>query len=93
MEKIQVQVTLVNPSNQYRPVSCLVNTTTEELRTNLKKVKMDGVRKICQKRYWTNYELKKYNYSQVKMRIFDKEKIAKEKEENYRKIKEEKGWQ
>ena len=48
--------------------------------------------KICQKRYWTNADLKKYFYTRVKIREYDKEKIEKENAERYERIKKERGW-
>ena len=49
-----------------------------------------GVNKICQKRYWTQRDLKNYGYLKAKVREYDKAKIEQENKERYERIKEEK---
>lgn len=93
----EYQVTLICATGQYKPVSAIVKADTDELAkvgktAYLADIRTRGIVKICQKRYWTNADLKKYNYSKVKMREYDKEKIAKENAERYEKIKRERGW-
>lgn len=90
---IQLQVTLFDKENKYRPVSTLINVESiAYYKSHAKEIKEQAITKICYKRYWTVRELKKYNYTTCKVRVYDKEKIAKEKEERYEKIKEERGW-
>lgn len=90
---IQLQVTLFDKQNRYKPISTLINVeSVAYYNEHSKEVKQRALIKICQQRYWTNKELKKYNYTTCKVRIYDKEKIEKEKKERYEKIKQEKGW-
>lgn len=71
------QVTLYCADGRYRPVSCLVpSEMVQEAREDKDKlisaVKQEGIKKICQKRYWTAKDLKKYNYTKVKIRTLEK---------------------
>lgn len=85
----QYQVTLNTTTGKYKPVSCIV-TTDLTLEDNKKEIINLGVVKICQKRYWTNRDLKTYGYTKAKVRLYDKEQIEKENKERYEKLKEEK---
>lgn len=90
---IQIQVTLFDKQNRYKPVSALVNIPNISFyKEHSQEVKNQGIIKICQKRYWTTKDLKEFGYTTCKVRVYDKEKIRKENEERYKKIKEEKGW-
>jgi hypothetical protein len=52
-----------------------------------------GVLRICAKRNWKWSDIKNFGYdSEIKMRVYDKEKIEKEKAERYEQIKKERGW-
>ena len=91
----EYQVTLVCASGKYKPVSCIIKKDSKEVLTKgrdkfIKEVQQQGIIKICQKRLWSNADLKKYEYTRAKVREYDKEKIAKESAERYEKIKEEK---
>lgn len=93
----EYQVTIICETGQYRPVSAIVTMDTDNLaKLGEKDYKADirkrGIIKICQKRYWTNSDLKRYHYTKVKMREYDKEKIEKENAERYERIKRERGW-
>lgn len=93
----EYQITLFCTTGEYKPVSCIIKRDDEELervgRDNfIKALKLEGIKKICQKRYWGNSELKKYNYTKVKIREYNKEKIQKENAERYEAIKKERGW-
>lgn len=92
----QYQVTLTTPTNKYRPVSCIVTreqSTDEDLSLN-KTIKQEiakqGIQKICQKRLWSKKDLLSYEYTKVKVRMYDKEKIEQQNKERYEKIKQEK---
>lgn len=93
----EYQVTLLCETGEYKPVSSIVKIDTLEY-TKLgkieyvKEIRKRGIIKICQKRYWTNTDLKKYHYTKIKTREYDKEKIAKENAERYEQIKKERGW-
>lgn len=94
----EYQVTLVCSTGQYKPVSTIVKIDVDKTIKSVGKdsfaatVRDTGIVKICMKRYWTKEDLKKYGYTKVKMREYDKEKIAKENAERYEKIKRERGW-
>lgn len=93
----EYQVTLICSTGQYKPVSAIVKADTDDLARVGKvaytgDIRTRGIQKICQKRYWGNADLKRYGYTKVKMREYDKEKIAKENAERYEKIKRERGW-
>jgi hypothetical protein len=94
----EYQVTLMCETGEYKPVSAIVKVDTANMGKFASKVEFfadvrkQGIIKICQKRYWTNADLKRYHYTKVKMREYDKEKIAKENAERYERIKIERGW-
>lgn len=69
---MQIQVTLYNKEGKYRPVSALVRcdakpTTKQEV----KEVRDKGIQKICNKRRWTQRDLLQYQYTTVKMRVYE----------------------
>ena len=91
----EYQITLISTSGKYKPVSCIVKKDSKEVLEKgrdvfIKELQQQGIIKICQKRLWNNSDLKRYGYTKVKVREYDKEKIAKENAERYEKIKEEK---
>ena len=93
--KKDYQITLICSTGQYKPVSCIITKDTDEITTIgkkafVEKVRNAGIIKICQKRGWSDIELKKFHYTQVKMREYNKDKIEQENKERYEKLKEEK---
>lgn len=68
------QVTLFDKTGTYRPVACIINNEQAEDvdlsndKQERKKMQKVGVIKICQKRYWTLNDLKKYGYTKYKIR-------------------------
>lgn len=91
----EYQVTLICTTGQYKPVSCIIKKDDEELskvgkEAFLSSLQKEGLSKICNKRYWTTRELKKYGYTKAKIREYDKEKIALENKAKYEQFKEEK---
>lgn len=86
----QYQVTLMCGSGKYKPVSCIIK--HEALDINNKEEKMtlvrEGIQRICIKRYWTKADLKRYNYTKVKVREYDRSKIEAEPKARYETIKE-----
>ena len=93
----EYQVTLFCTTGEYRPVSAIVKKDTSLVaRVGKEKyvqdIRTEGIKKICIKRYWSGNDLKRYNYTRVKVREYDKEKIAQEQKERYEKIKVERGW-
>lgn len=89
----QLQVTMIS-NKGYRPVSTLVNVpSVKEFKNNPKKYRDEGVVRICAKRRWKWSDVKSFGYdSEIKVRVYDKEKIEKEKAERYEQIKKERGW-
>ena len=89
----EYQVTLMCASGKYRPVSCLVRKDTDAIASigkeeYAKQIRRAGITKIYQKRYWTNADLKRYEYTTCKVRVYDKEKIDAENKARYEAIKE-----
>lgn len=86
----EYQVTLKCASGKYRPVSCIVK--TEEVDLNDKTAKQGlinkGVQKICIKRYWNSSDLKKYEYTKVLVREYNKVEIEAAAQVRYNAIKE-----
>lgn len=84
----QYQITLMCTSGKYKPVSCVVKKDTlllEKLGANkyLQEIKKDGVLKICQQRCWTSQDLKKYDYTRILTREYDKKRIEEENKKRY----------
>lgn len=92
----EYQVTLVCATGSYKPVSAIVKVEADNREKLgdadfIADIRTRGIIKICQKRYWTKADLTKYAYTRVKIREFDKERIAKENAERYEEIKRERG--
>lgn len=88
----QIQVTLVSDKG-YRAVSAIIEVPSiAAYCENKSHYQMQGVKKICAKRYWSGADLKKYGYNGIKCRVYDKEKIERENAERYEQIKKERGW-
>lgn len=83
---MKYQVTITNPSGQYKPISTIVDIDSTDKMTIINK----GIQKICMSRYWKSSDMKKYGYTKAKYRIYDKDAIAKANAEKYEKIKAEK---
>ena len=74
--KKQYQVTLICATGQYRPVSTIV-TIEQNNEDNLlldpnkkQEIIQKGVVRICQQRYWTDRDRKKYAYTKAKAREY-----------------------
>lgn len=89
----KLQVTMMS-NKGFRPVSALVDVpSVKEFKANPKKYRDEGVLKICAKRKWRWQDVQQYGYdSEIKVRVYDKEKIEREKAERYEQIKKERGW-
>ena len=92
MSKVTYQVTLLCGNGKYKPVSTLLIREAIDLtnKTERKKLIQEGTVKICAKRYWTQNELKKFDFTKAKVRVYNKEKIEQENQERYEVIKEQK---
>lgn len=88
---IQIQITLHAENGKYKPISTLVNV---ESVADFNKNQVEYIRKakirMCVQRYWDGKDLQKYTYTKLTARVYDKEKIVKERADNYWKIKKEK---
>ena len=75
---MQLQVTLIDKTNKYKPLSTLVDIPTiKEYNENKTKYLKSAIQKICCKMR-INPNTFKQDYD-IKVRIYDKEKIEKEK--------------
>ena len=86
----QYQVTLFSITGKYKPVSCIVNAESGMMATKELKLTLinQGMKKICQCRYWTSADIKKYGYLKAKVREYDKKKIEAEASAKYEALKE-----
>lgn len=73
------QITMYCSTNQYKPISTIVKIEQEREEENLllnKEKKQEiinkGIVRICQKKFWTMREVKRYNYTRVKAREYKK---------------------
>ena len=68
---IIIQVTLFDKQNRHKPVSTLVEVESiKYFNEHSQEVKTKAIQKICNKRYWTGQDLKKYGYTSVKVRNY-----------------------
>ena len=68
---IIIQVTLFDKQNKHKPVSTLVEVeSVKYFNEHSQEVKTKAIQKICNKRYWTGQDLKKYGYTSVKVRNY-----------------------
>lgn len=89
---IQMQISLFS-NKGYKPLSTIVNVeSVEEWQKNKEKIRNQAVVSICTKRRMTKADLQKYGYCEIRTRVYDKEKIARENAERYEQIKKERGW-
>ena len=75
--KKKYQVTMYCATGQYKPISTIV-TIEQADDSNLlldKDSKKDiinkGVVAICHKKYWTTREVRQYNYTKVRARVYE----------------------
>lgn len=90
---IQLQFTLFCSTGKYKPMSTLLTiNSVQEYQQNKAELQKKAIQKICAKRCMTAQDLKRNDYTKIKVRIYDKEKIEAEKAERYDRIKKERGW-
>ena len=77
-------------TNQYKPVSAIIQTDDKDLHNvaDHKDLVTKGIKNICSIRGWSTLDLKRYNYTKSKIRVYDKKKIEQENKERYEAIKE-----
>ena len=73
MSKVTLQYTLFCTTGKYKPVSCLIDIDdVKHFNENQNLYKTKAIQKICNKRYWTSADLKRYGYTQLKCRKYEK---------------------
>ena len=88
-----LQFTLFSTTGKYKPMSVLLEVpSVKDYNEHAEEYKKKAIRKMCLQRNTDGYYLKKNGYTKIKVRVYDKEKIAQENAERYEKIKEERGW-
>ena len=89
---IQIQVTLWSTQG-YRAMSAIINVSSAtEYLAKKDHYNAQAVTSMLAKRYMTTADLRKYGYTTLKTRVYDKEKIERENAERYERIKKERGW-
>ena len=75
----QYQVTIFHKNNKYKPISTIVS-RHQENNDNLllnkaqrEAIKLEGIKKICTKKYWGISDLRAYEYTRVKLREYSQE--------------------
>lgn len=75
----QYQVTIFHKNNKYKPISTIVSRHQENNdnlllnKTQREAIKIEGIKKICMKKYWGTSDLKAYEYTKVKLREYPQE--------------------
>lgn len=73
MNNITLQYTLFCTTGQYKPVSCLIEITdVKYFNEHQEEFKKRAIEKICLKRYWNTADLKRYGYTKIKCRRYEK---------------------
>lgn len=90
---IQIQLTLYSESGKYRPMSTIVEVESiAYYNTHKQEIQNRAIQRISVQRKMDIWAMKKYGYTKLKARVYDKEKIEQENRERYERIKEERGW-
>lgn len=90
---IQIQLTLYSESGKYRPMSTIVEVESiAYYNTHKQEIQNRAIQRISVQRKMNIWAMKKYGYTKLKARVYDKEKIEQENRERYERIKEERGW-
>lgn len=74
------QVTIYHKDNRYKPISTIVQIDQGDDNSNwllndahAAAIKTKGIQKICMKKYWGASDLKRYEYTRVRAREYNKE--------------------
>lgn len=71
---IDLQVTLFDTNNRYRPISTIVKVENlQYYKDNVQAVRHKAIEKICAKRYTTPKQLAKDGYNQIKVRVYQQQ--------------------
>ena len=68
---VMLQFTMFS-ENGYKPISCLIDVSVSEYNTNPKEYRNKAIQKICAKRCMNAYDVKKYGYTKIKVRKYEK---------------------
>lgn len=89
---MQVQITLISESG-YKPLSTLIDCESwVEYQENKTAYQQKAVTYMLAKRYMAMRDLRKYGYTEIRARVYDKERIQAENRARYEQIKKERGW-
>lgn len=89
---MQVQITLISESG-YRPLSTLIDCESwAEYQEKKIAYQQKAVTYMLAKRHMTMRDLRKYGYTEIRSRVYDKERIQAENRARYEQIKKERGW-
>lgn len=70
---VTLQYTLFCTTGEYKPVSCLIDVyDLKEFNENKLEYQKRALTKICAKRYWNGADLKRYGYTKIKCRVYQK---------------------
>lgn len=90
---MKLQFTLFCTSREYKPVSTILEVPSlEEYKANARQYKDKAIKKIAQQRLWDSKDLIRFGYTTMKVRVYDKEKIAQANAKRYEQIKKANGW-
>lgn len=90
---IQIQLTLYSESGKYRPMSTIVEVESiAYYNTHKQEIQNRAIQRISVQRKMDIWVMKKYGYTKLKARVYDREKIEQENKERYERIKKERGW-
>ena len=76
------QVTLYNPTGEYRPISCLIkreqysDTDYSNIASVKKELQKEGIKKICEQRRWQLKDLTKYKYTRYRVRAYTRRQTS-----------------
>lgn len=89
---IQIQITLISEGGR-RPLSTLIECQSwADYQAHKAQYQTKAVTSILAKRHMTLRDLKTYGYTEIRARVYDKERIAAENKARYEQIKKERGW-
>lgn len=77
---VTLQYTLFCTSGKYKPISTLIDVESiDYYKSHSKELRRRALMKMCAQRYVGSSWLKEHDYTKLKVRIYDKEKIEAEK--------------
>ena len=78
----KIQYTLYSKTNEYKPVSTIIEVETiKEVNANPDFYKQKAIQKICNQRSWSVADLKRFGYTQLKMRVYEEKVVVRKKKE------------